>query len=203
MAAINFIGDDVALEDGKYARVSGIIIDMTNWRTLDKSAQTKGTYPYVIHFEDANGKTQVAYSTEMKSGGLDNMLKVAKDDYRILVTDSTQVKILCPKECMAPSANKQACSCAVRMHELRTKGMDALPFAVTDDDNVDKRLESVLDSAVHYSIISSVCGTRPRTQKGVFEDSIYRYEREDMCHVQNVQEVGREYDPRKFYGPDY
>ena len=200
--AINFMSNDVSLKDRMYGRVSGIIIDMTNWDTLDDSVQRQGIYPYVMYFMDANEKKQIAYATEMRSGGLDNMLASAKKDYRILVSAATAVKLICPKYCMTPSANKQACAHAIRVKDLLKAGLDALCFSVTDDNNIDKRLESVLDSIVHYSIISSYFPF-PRTSECVFSESIYHYEKADDEYVQYAKGLEYEWDPRQFYGEDY
>ena len=96
--SFTFKGDKVNLNDTTYSQVSYIIIDMTNWKTLDTSAQRNGQFPYTMMFIDADKKLSSAYATDMKSSGLDNMLREGAKKYGIVVTDNTKVQIICPKD---------------------------------------------------------------------------------------------------------
>jgi len=181
--------------NNKYSRVDSVYIDMTNWKTLEKSQQAEDIFPYRIVFKDAAGNLCKAHATEMKSGGLDNMLKEAKK-HNIIITDDTNVTVICPKDQLALDT-KFGCSCKITVRDLRTKGMKAVPFTVTDEGKVSDRFESALDSIVHHGCESYIDAPRMRSKDGVFKRSIYHYEKADLVHAQLVT-MHPEVDTREY-----
>lgn len=191
------IYENASTFNDKFSPIYNVYIDMTNWTTMDKSKQTKGIYPYVVDYIDANRKPGKIHSTDMKSSGINDMLKDAYDSHNLIVTDNTNIILICPREELLVNKNAVGCTHRIKVKDLRTKGMKAVPFTPTNEGDVDARLESVLDTLVHYSIVTRNDKTILRTKEGRFNNSIYHYEREDALHA-NLVAMQPEVFPAEF-----
>jgi len=186
-----------------YFSVREIIIDMSGWGTNDTSLAEKGTYPYVVKYHNHTERTEyTAACTEMRSGGLQELLNFLETEHHAIVHDSSQVKIICPKE-LVKLDKRFSCTCSFPLSALREKGLDeVMTFDVSYENNVGKRLESVLDECLHRANVNSFDMPLYRSKECVLPESIYHYAKADFLNAQCVQKAPHK-DRRNFDGPSY
>lgn len=168
---------------GNAHQILNVYIDLSGWDgSFDPNE--RGIYSYSLDFNDMSCKRQRVVCTGVRSNGMKTLLDEVHDRYGLTLCDATDVYILAPAGCIANSSVKFGCVSKCSVQSLRLYGMQALDFAVSDRNNMNKRLESVLDEVVYQTCRAY---DNPLPRRRIFENSIYHYDKEDTVRYSDSQ----------------
>lgn len=168
--------------------IDDIYIDMTGWKT-DEDLTGKGVYPYRIDFNDDSSHRRSIVCTGNKSGGMKKLLEDVRQQWHLVPVDNTRVHIIAPQGYINHKSVVFGGVSICSVQGLRKYAMDALDFQPTTENNINARLESVLDEVVHQEVLGY---SVPITRGTKFKNSIYNYADKDYIIREQFLEKERE-----------